>query len=169
MKDGLLLVERIIIESLAKKEKNVFELEIDTNLDQALLLNILPNLLMKNLVRYQRGIYSIDKEKSLLWLDTINERENIKEEVKELFTSLVNEYFKDDLKKSSELKVQKIWLTRDEELILKGHLNTLESFFSSVRESRKSRPQKEKTAEQKVVVWGLSNYQDIVQGVLEAV
>jgi len=169
MNDGLLLVERIILESLAKKEKNVFELEVDTQLNQALLMNILPNLLMKNVIKYQRGIYSIDKENSLQWLNTINDKNNIKMEVKELFTSLVNEYFKDDLRKNAEVKVQKIWLTKDEEKVLKGHLLTLESFFVSVRENRKLKPQKEKTAEQKVVVWGLSNYQDIVRGVLEAV
>ena len=97
MKDGLLIIERIIIESLSKKERNMQEIVHDTNLDQALLLNVLPNLLMKNMVRYTRGTYSIEKENCFQWLKEINETDNIKEEAKELFISLVNQYFKKDL------------------------------------------------------------------------
>jgi hypothetical protein len=173
MKDGLLMIERIVIESLSKKEKNIQEIEIDTNLSHALLLNILPNLLMKNMVRYQRGIYSIDKDSCFQWLSIVNKKENIKEEAKEIFTSLVNQYFKKELNEQKalgpQLKIQKMWLTRDEEILLKSHMATLESFFSSVKEARKQNPQREKTCEQRVVIWGLSQYSDLVDGALRAV
>ena len=62
MNDGLLIIERIIIESLSKKERNIEEIILDTNLEHSLLLNVLPNLLMKNMIRYTRGIYSIEKD-----------------------------------------------------------------------------------------------------------
>jgi hypothetical protein len=171
MREGLLLIERIIIESISKKEKNIFELEIDTSLNQALLLNILPNLLMKNLIRYNRGIYSIDKESSLKWLETINEKENIKEELKEMFAALVNKYYQEDLKSNinSTLKVQKVWLTADEELILNSHLATIDCFFKNIKEQRKSNPHREKTYDQKVIIWGTSKYSEIVMGSLLAV
>ena len=169
MKDGLMLVERIVIESISRKEKNIYELVNDTNLDQEILLNIIPNLLMRNLINYHRGIYSIDKESSMKWLETINQKNNIKEEVKELFTSLVNEYFVQNKITSSQLKVQKVWLTSDEEMILKSHLATIESFFREVKNDRKINPIREKTFEQKVLIWGFSNYSDLVHGVLKAV
>lgn len=173
MKTGLLILERIVLESVAKKEKNLEELSIDTNLEHALLLNILPNLLMRNILKYQRGTYSIDKEQSLLWLTGINKDENLKEETKELFTSLVNQYFKKDIeiqsKKSSTLKVQKVWLTKDEEVILNGHMINLENFFIGVKNMRKINPIREKTHEQKVVIWGISQYSNLVHGILEAV
>lgn len=173
MKDGLLMIERIVIESLSKKEKNIQEIEIDTNLSHGLLLNILPNLLMRNMIRYQRGIYSIDKDNCFQWLSSINKKENIKEEAKEIFTSLVNQYFSKDLKEhkalGTQLKIQKMWLTRDEEILLKSHMATLECFFQSVKEARKQNPQREKTCEQRVVVWGVSQYSDLVEGVLKAV
>ena len=51
MNDGLLIIERIIIESISKKEKNLQEIMSDTNLNHSLLLNVLPNLLMKNMIR----------------------------------------------------------------------------------------------------------------------
>lgn len=174
MKDGLLIIERIIVESLSKKERNMQEIILDTNLEQSLLLNILPNLLMKNMIRYQRGLYSINKENCFQWLNEVNKTDNVKEEAKELFISLVNQYFKKDLlvKKDAvkpQLKIQKVWLTQDEEVILRSHMAGLESFFSSVKDSRKVKPQREKTCEQRVVIWGFSQYSDLVEGVLKAV
>ena len=173
MKDGLLMIERIVIESLSKKEKNIQEIEIDTNLSHGLLLNILPNLLMRNMIRYQRGIYSIDKESCFKWLSEVNKKENIKEEAKEIFTSLVNQYFNKELSEHKasgpQLKIQKMWLTRDEEILLKSHMAALDGFFQSIKESRQHNPQKEKTYEQRVVIWGLSQYSDLVDGVLKAV
>jgi hypothetical protein len=173
MKDGLLLLERIIIESVSKKEKNIQELALDTNLEHAILLNILPNLLMKNIIKYQRGSYSIEKVTSLQWLKTINKDDNVKEEAKELFTSLVNQYFKKDIANNftptSLLKIKKVWLTHDEEIVLNSHMINLENFFNGIKNSRKLKPVREKTYEQKVVIWGTSQYSSLVRGVLEAV
>jgi hypothetical protein len=172
MNEGLLIIERMIIESLSRKEKNIFELSSDTTIDQSLLLNVLPNLLMKNHIKYLRGIYSIDKESSLLWSTNINLKENVKEETKEIFLSLVNQFYQKEVKELGsmpQLKLQKMWLTHQEEVVLRSHLNGLESFFHSVKESRKKFPMKEKTAEQKIIFWGCTNYSDLVSGVLEAV
>jgi hypothetical protein len=173
MKDGLLMIERIVIESLSKKEKNIQEIEIDTNLAHGLLLNILPNLLMRNMIKYKNGVYSIDKEQCFSWLKEVNKKENVKEEAKEIFTSLVNQYFKRDPlltpQVGPQLKIQKMWLTRDEEIILKSHMATLEAFFHGVKDARRSHPQREKTCEQRVVIWGATCYSDLVEGVLQAV
>lgn len=173
MKDGLLIIERIIVESLSKKERNLQEIIMDTNLDHALLLSVLPNLIMKNMVRYTRGIYSIEKENCFQWLSEINKEDYVKEEAKELFVSLVNHYFAKTQERKNcvepQLKIQKIWLTKDEEIVLRSHMACLESFFTQVKASRKTRPEKEKTCEQRVVIWGHSQYSDLVDGVLQAV
>lgn len=173
MKDGLLIIERIIVESLSKKERNLQEIIHDTNLDHSLLLNVLPNLLMKNMIRYTRGTYSIEKENCFQWLNEVNKSDNIKEEAKELFISLVNQYFQKDLEKKHacvpQLKIQKMWLTKDEEMILRSHMACLEGFFTGVKAARKVKAEREKTSEQRVVIWGLSQYSDLVEGVLRAV
>ncbi len=173
MKDGLLMIERMVIESLSKKEKNIQEIEIDTNLSHGLLLNILPNLLMRNMIRYKNGVYSIDKDHCFEWLSEVNKKENVKEEAREIFSSLVNQYFKKEtealVQNGPQLKIQKMWLTRDEELILKSHMATLEGFFNGIKEARKYHPQREKTCEQRVVIWGFSHYSDLIEGVLQAV
>lgn len=177
MKDGLLIIERIIVESLSKKERNLQEIILDTNLEHSLLLNVLPNLIMKNMIRYTRGTYSIDKENCFQWLGEVNKDDHVKEEAKELFISLVNQYFAKDISMSNnkkpmsapQLKIQKVWLTRDEEVVLRSHMAGLESFFTGIKASRRMKPQKEKTCEQRVVIWGLSQYSDLVDGVLRAV
>jgi CRISPR/Cas system-associated protein Csx1 len=172
MKDGLMLIERIVIESIAKKEKNIYELSIDTNLNQPLLLNILPELLMKNLIKYHRGIYSIDLQQSLMWKNTINKKINLKEEVKELFASIVNDYFNESIsqnEKNSELKIQKVWLDKNEELILKNHLNSLDNFLKTIKQNHEKKSMKPKTFEQKILIWGVSNYSQLIDGILTAV
>jgi len=173
MQEGLLIIERIVIESLSKKERNLQEMINDTNLDHSLLLNILPNLLMKNMIKYHRGIYSLNKENCLQWLSDINKNDNIKEEAKELFVSMVNQYFRKEpipfASTAPQLKIQKMWLTPDEEMVLRSHLATLDSFFTGVKASRKVKPVREKTHEQRVVIWGLSQYSDLVDGVLQAI
>ena len=142
-------------------------------MEHSLLLNVLPNLLMKNMIRYNRGTYSIEKENCFKWLDEINKIDNIKEEAKELFVSLVNQYFKKDYEKKPamqpQLKIQKVWLTRDEELVLRSHMASLDGFFTGVKASRRVKSEREKTSEQRVVIWGLSQYSDLIEGVLEAV
>lgn len=173
MKDGLLIIERIIVESLSKKERNLQEIIMDTGLEHSLLLSVLPNLIMKNMVRYTRGIYSLEKENCFQWLSEVNQVDHVKEEAKELFVSLVNQYFSKSNERKSypepQLKIQKVWLTKDEEVILRSHLAGLENFFSMVRASRKVKPEREKTCDQRVVIWGMSQYSDLVEGVLEAV
>lgn len=169
MQSGLLLIERIVIESLSKKEMNLNELEKETNLNRALLLNLLPNLLMKGYIVYSRGVYNISKENCFKWLSTINAPVNLKEEAREIFNSLVNQYFTQEVQKTSELKIQKMWLTVDEEKVLNSHLINLESFFKSVKQSRKTKPVAEKTCEQRVVVWATTNYSELITGALRAV
>lgn len=169
MEKGLLLIERFIIESLSKKDMNIHELAIQTKLDHGLLLNILPNLMMRNMVQYKRGTYSLNRLEGQKWISQINKKEFLKEEVKDVFQSLVNNYFKEEVAKNSDLKVQKIWLTKAEELTFNSHLKGLENFFKNVKESRLRKAENEKLFEQKVVVWGHMSYGDIVNEILEAV
>ena len=103
MKNGLLVIERMVLESLSKKNRNLEELANDTGLDHGLLKNILPAFLMNNLVNYQRGIYKLNNDEMRKErIKSYNAKENIKEEVKELFTSMVNKYFREDLQKKQD-------------------------------------------------------------------
>ncbi len=167
--DGLLVIERIVLESLAKKSKNLEELSLDTNLDSSLLLNILPLLSMKNIVSYNKGHYFLNADIFKGQLRLINSASAIKEEVKELFVSLVNNYFSKQKENDAFLKVKKIFLTNDEEKIFQAHLKNLESFIKNIEDQRHKRPVYSKLAEHKVIIWGHSKYSELVNSIVNAV
>lgn len=169
MKNGLTMIERLVVESLVKKERNIQELELDTKLSHGILMNVLLELLMNGVIRYQKGLYSLEKENSFQWLNKVNQKENLKAETKEVANSLIDRYFAENNKVATELKVKKVWLTKEEEIVLNSHLINLESFFNQVKNARKLRPQKENTAEQRVILWGTSHYSELVEGILEAI
>lgn len=170
MKAGLLIVERIVIEALAKKDQNLEQLKLETGLGQNLLQNVLSLLLMKNIIHYQNNNYSLSKEIPAESVEQIFSKEGFQVEAKELFSSLVNQYFDEEEKQKrvAGLRVQKIAMSESEFRLFCGHLNALESFMQSIKENRLKRPQLERVCDQKVVFWGHSNYRDLVGKVIES-
>ena len=162
MSKGLLIVERIVLESLANNEKNVSELEFDTNLSSHLLGNIVSTLVLRGILNFKRGKYFINRE-NMSWIKEINSHDSVKEEVKELFISLVNQYYDHDKKKETGLKVQKVYMDQSEELIFNSLLYNLESFVKGLRANKKNSG---KTCEQKVVMWGHSTYGSILDSMI---
>ena len=174
MMEGHLVVERMVLESLSRKGKNLQEIINDTGLEEALLKNIMPFFLMENIVCYDKGIYSLNMKEGQKWLEKVNHETHLKEEVKELFTSLVNHYFaemkaKEEKLSEVDLKVRKVWLTSSEEKILNSYIKNIESFMKNIEDDRKRRPIKERLCEKKVFIWGQSDYSHLARGVLEAV
>lgn len=172
MLEGLLVVERMVLESLSRKARNLQEIMIDTGLGEDLLKNIIPFFLMENMVRYERGIYSLNMKENQKWLEKINKREHLKEEVRELFTSLINQYFNEmklEENKNVNLKVRKVWLNPSEEKILNSYVKSIESFIKNIEDDRKRKPVQERLCEKKVFIWGQTDYSHLARGVLEAV
>lgn len=163
---GALLVERMIIESLAKKEKNLWALSEDTGIEENLLKILLQEMLQKAWIKFGQGEYFLSPSKDLGWISEINSQRNLEGEVKELLESMVSLHFKDP---QSLFKVQKLELTEDEEKLLNSHLKNLEQFFQNIRHSRMKKPLKGQTKKQKVVVWGAGFYQDLIGANLVAV
>ncbi|MBL6990296.1 MAG: hypothetical protein ISR65_10980 [Bacteriovoracaceae bacterium] len=170
MNKGLLVVERFILESLIGEAKNFDEIQKDTKLSQSLLSNTLSILLTRNIIRYRCGNYSINKSKENQWRPIINDTKNIQEEIKDLFISLINDYFDED-QIGTLLRVRKVYLTPFEEKILKAHLSNLEEFVRNIEiEQRKPTNLKtNKMHEKKLIFWGASNYLDVTQGTFKAI
>ena len=163
MNRGLLMVERMVLESLHGKEKNIKELSVDLGLNVQLLMNTLPLLQSKEMITYRQGIYSLNKEKQNEWIKQINSPYHIKGELKDLFSSLVNHYYVKEGKCKTGLKVRKVWMTPSEESIFNSLIYNLENFLSGLEKKQ------EKTKDQRVVFFGHSSYQNLVKEHLEAV
>ncbi len=168
--NGLLVIERVILESLQNKGKNIFEIELDTQLDHNLLANTIPNLIMKNIITYKNGIYSLNMREKNSWMETINTENNIKEEIADIISSVISGYFDKEKNARPCLKVKKIWLNKQEEKILNAHLHNLEEFVRNIEQDRsRNNNVTNKLYEKKVIFWGHSNYSDIVEQILAAV
>lgn len=161
---GLLLVERMVLESVANKERTLQEIADDTSLSINLLKNILASLIQRGILNFKAGCYQLGHANKSSWLAVINKKENIKEELSELFSSFVNQSFSELEKKSEGLRIKKVWMTRDEQRQLEIQLKSLQHFLDSIKESRKRNPQLDgKTSELKVIFWGQSSYKDLVE------
>lgn len=167
MKKNLTVIERFVLETLAKGARKFGQLNEETQIDYGLLNNILSELMMENMVAYSQGRYFLNPETQATWLPLINSAEALGEEVKELLSTLVSDYF--EQRNTVALKVQKIAMTQSEEKIFQSYLINLEKFVEDIKKERLRNPFQAKLQEQKVIVWGHAGYSTLVQNTLKAV
>jgi predicted transcriptional regulator len=167
---GVLVIERIVLESLEKRGKELFELVKDTKLDQNLLKNVLSHLINKGIIKRQdKGVFVLNNETKSRWLSEINNRSSVGHELKELFSSLVNNFFKEEVKKRTNLNMKKVYLTSKERDALDQKFKEIDQFLAQIAIERQRLPLKEITADKQVLFWGRSIYKDLVDEQLEAV
>lgn len=154
----LLLTERIIIESISKDCTSIREIKIDTGLESTIVNTLVPELIIKNIVSYTDGVYSLNMKQSDLWLKEINSFKNKKSEIKDILMASV-----ELLDQEKSLNMQKVFLTPFEEKILNVELKKIENFISQIQKEKRSIKVKSKTTDMKVVYWGFSNYGDLVE------
>jgi hypothetical protein len=66
---SLLTLERIVLESLVKKEKSLLELVSDIGISESVMLRILDILMMKKIVVYKKSNYQINTANKEKWID----------------------------------------------------------------------------------------------------
>jgi hypothetical protein len=161
MSRGILNIERMILESLAVKEKDLKGLSVDTKINESITKNFLSHLMMRNLVKYEKGKYQINHDQ----LGVVSKEESYREEIKELLGSLVNLYFSKEAE-APALKLKKISLTPSEELIFNSHLKNLENFIEGIKRERELKPIATTTGDQKIIFWGHSDYANLINAEL---
>jgi len=166
MENSILIIERIILETLEGKSLRLNEIEENVGFSQSLLKSVLNHLINKGMLLYKDGFYEINWKNKGFWLPVVTNKEGAKAEIKELFSSLVNQIEKKD--NNNTLKVQKVWLTKEEKTQLTYKLKEIDNFILSVKEKRKVRPQKELTKERQVIFYGRSEYSKLVNELLRA-
>jgi hypothetical protein len=158
---GLLVIERFILESLNKGQKNIKELESDTSLMRSLLVNLLSSLSTKGMVIFSKGKYSLNQHKKAEWSKEINLVESKRDEMKELMISLVNSHYNLEQERRSSLKMKKVRLSSLDEKVLAAYFAQIEQYLQNL--SLTERVTEEPLTEQRVYVWGQSHYGDLVK------
>ena len=166
---GVLVVERIVLECLEKYPQRFFSIQRDTGLNHNLLINVLSILLMRGMIHFKNSEYSLNLSKKDDWVNNVNDKTFLKVELKELFSSLVNEYYKKTKNKDVSLNVQKVWLTREERKKLQAKLEEIKFFLRRIENKRKFYPQNEITKEKQILIWGASPYHVLIDNIINNV
>lgn len=149
--ETFLIWERIVLESLAKKPKTEKELEDDTSIKKNILNKITLGLLQKDII--------VQKDKRF-FLGNAQTNYQVAEEVKDIFSTLVNTYYAG--KKRSVLKLKKCYFTAEELKIFQAYLYSIEALIENVQKERAIRPVKSKICEQKVILWAYAQYANLL-------
>lgn len=149
----LLLIERSVIEAIAHGAKKVLDISKELNMEFNLVLALLSRLRAKGIIELNEGGYYISKNE-LAWKRVNAE---IPTEIKEISHNLVDCYFNDKAKNG--LKLQKIYMSNKDEKIFKSLLNNIELFLDGLKKEKRRSPIKD----QKVILWGYGQYDDLIQ------
>jgi len=149
--EALLIWERIILESLSKRAKREQELAEDTSIKRNTLHKVIRGLKQKKIIVQKENKYFLAKEFSNL---------QAAEEVKDLFSTMVNSYYSG---KKSVVKLKKCYFTPEELQIFQAYLYSIEALIENVQKERLTRPIKSKICEQKVIFWAYTQYSNLLE------
>jgi len=149
--EAFIIWERIVLESLAKAPKTEKELENDTSVKKNILTKIIQGLMQKDIIVQKENKYFLGN-------NTANYQ--VAEEIKDIFSTLVNNYYAG--KKRSVLKLKKCYFTPEELKIFQAYLYSIEALIENVQKERAIRPVKNKICEQKVILWAYAQYASLL-------
>ena len=161
---GLLTVERLVLESLGHGQSYGDDIQGDTGLDSKVLQKVLDLLIKRGIISYRDSRYSLNLENKSEWMEQIKEKNAVKAEVKELFASLVNDYYKQKWDGEASLCVKKIWPTSEQRMALLLKLNDIDNFIETIK--RDETPCDKKTKDKQVFIWGTSSYGRLINDML---
>lgn len=155
-------LERLVLESLSKCPKELFELMQDTKLDKNVVINILQSLLIKNLLTVTNNRYQINQNLNQVLIQQLKDQQNTLIEIGQVVKTTIkhSQNFKDN-----SFKYKKVYMNSDDEMLFKAMLIQLESF---IEELEKKNKKKGKTYQQKVIFWGSNSYENITTDMLSS-
>ena len=150
------IVERMILESLAKGTKSIPKLAEDTGLQTQVLINALRTLL-------KSGILMDEHTKFRLNPHAIQKMPRDKrDEVKDLMEGIADQFFE---KRRASLRLTKVWMTQEDEKIFKVLLGNIDQFLGDLEKYNSKNDFS--LQEKKVFYWGMATYKDALEGQLK--
>jgi hypothetical protein len=164
MQNDLLLVERMVLESIMRAPKNYFELSDDTGLSSFLIKNLTDNFIMRGYIILFQGRFALNRNHTQIKeLFSSSDVERLPVAVKELFVGLINHYFEKD-HPGVTFRLQKVEMTESEEIMLNNLFMRINCLVGEIKakKSKRSLPLKN----HKVLFWGSGNYRQIVDSTI---
>jgi hypothetical protein len=156
MRTFLTPFERIILESLHSKAKTIEELSIDLELNSDSIFFVLQGLVVKDLLEYQKAIYSINKERILDLKVHLENKNSRKFEIKSILESAKESYLEHRDQKA--LMIKKVYLTASERELANSLFRQLDQFL----DSKSKMPKDEPLAKKEIFYWGSKTYNELL-------
>ena len=176
MEKVFLMVERMVLESLAGAERSREAIIEDTQLAAPVVDNILASLVERDYVIVDDKYYRLNQRYVQEWQAKLVQTEIHREEVREMLTSLVNEYFRtimlagnSNASSPATLKIRKFWVDEAEALILSCMLTRLEKFVRDLERKNEKKSKNRLLAKKQVIVWGQADYGSLAKESLEVI
>lgn len=150
-------IERMVLESLSKSKKDFLSLNEDTKLEALVLQNILKDLISKNIICLQDTYYKVNEALPNQVIEQLKDQKSVLAEVSQILKTTMKDHNKID---GCRFKFKKIYMDNEEEQIFKSLLLQVEGFLEGLDKKRG------KTCEQKVIFWGVNNYENISSSLL---
>ena len=154
MKKGLLVQERIVLESLRFGPKCLEELECELQLSRDFLLNILSHLIVEGVISYKDFSYFIHKDSCLDWLEKREASEHKNREIMDLIRV--------GLHNPQQLIFRKVWMERDDIVVFERILQDFKTFLEYI-EHKQSSLKDRRLHEQQMVMFMLGSYGQAIQ------
>ncbi len=161
--ENLLTFERVVLESIAKGNKLLNTIQTDVGLELSLVLSIVSKLLRKGLIMKTGSSYEL-LHNDIAW-KKVSKIEGQREEVNEITESLVDLFFN---KGGAHLKLQKVYLSKSDEKIFNALLYNVESFINGITKDQRERGEKIHSKDKKIVMWGHTTYEKILNNLQSA-
>lgn len=161
---GLLIVERVVLESLEKREQTLNELKEQTGFSCSLLKGVLQLLLSKRIIKKDKHFYLLNWNEKKSWLPIVQGRQGVHSELRELLNIMVEQ----EKSESNIFRFKKVWLEPKEKEELERKWKEIEHFMNTIKENRKRKPVRERTIGKQVIFFGVSPYESLVDGVIKS-
>lgn len=158
MNEGLLIVERMILEVLIIDPATYRGICDETGLDTSLVGALLSEFVSRGDVQFKNGHYHLNQESEVIKSMTSKSKEFLSTEIKELFVTFFNAFFEEE-KKGMQFKLQKISISPAEELMLNTHFQKLDCFITDLKKVRR----RNKLKDQRFIFWGSSGYGELAK------
>ena len=155
---GLSSLERVVLECFTNKALSYEEIHQQSGLQENVCFNIIQALIIRGLLKVEKGGYSISENISSLLMEEVNGTEARKAESLELMEAVL------DQESDRIFRFQKVAMDSRDEKIFLAMLCNLECFL---KDAHKKAQAKTPIKERKVVFWGMGQVQTLMKQVME--
>lgn len=147
------IAERIITESVYKGPKTINEMITDTSLPLVVTENCIMSLLSKNIIHKELNRYCFNERLTDEAKEALSSNEN-KLALKKIILNEIT-----DTSNGENISFYKVAMSEREEKVFKGLIYNVEEFLKSLSTSSE-------TKKEKIIFWGGSSYEDVIQSML---